>query len=212
MFAMMRFAALVLIFAMPQAFASSAKSASSVKPTVNASPVTANKSSSVQVNSQMVSAIFNSNEKEVKALKAKGVSLDSVDSEGFTGLMKLSEQGDKSSVEKFLKLGASPNTKTKAGENAAWLATYSGHEDIALILISKGAETGAIHADTKDCLLHAAVRAQAKKLVTKLASTNPECLSLKNDEGKTPAQLAQDIGDKEIAALLAPASRQKQKK
>jgi ankyrin repeat protein len=152
---------------------------------------------------RMVEAVMSGNAKQIDALKKKGVSLDAVSSDGETALMKLAGDGRTADVKKAITLGAKANAKNNDGETALFSAASSGHADLAIYLISKGAKADQV-SSLKECALHAAARAESMKLAKKLKELAPSCLKQKNDEGRTPAQIATDLGNTELAKLLKP--------
>ncbi|RYZ77556.1 MAG: ankyrin repeat domain-containing protein [Proteobacteria bacterium] len=152
----------------------------------------------------MAEAIFKGNSKQVQALKKKGVSLDAVSSSNTTGLMQLAEEGRLAEIKKIVAQGAKVDKTNADGETALFSATYSGHDDIALFLLSKGAKADHVNKSTKECVIHAAAKAQLTDLSKKLAAAAPKCLKQKNVDGKTPADLAIELGNPELAKILKP--------
>ncbi|HVK61521.1 MAG TPA: ankyrin repeat domain-containing protein, partial [Bdellovibrionales bacterium] len=136
-------------------------------------------------NESIVDLIASGQMDKVKALTKKGVSIDTL-SNDQTGLMKVAEDGDKTTTEQLLKLGADVNKTNSKNETAVWFATYGGHEDLALALLDKGAKADQVNKDTKECLLHAATKSQLTKLTARLKKLSPQCLSVKNIDGQTP--------------------------
>jgi ankyrin repeat protein len=161
-------------------------------------------SSAKPSNDAIVEAIASGKFDEVKSLKARGVSVDAISSEGLTGLMKLAEEGDSDSVRRLLDLGAKLDVKNAKGETALWYAVYGGHEDLALDLISKGAKVDGVVGESKDCLIHVAAKSQLTKLADVLKTKTPNCLAMKNSDGSTPAEIARSFGDEALAKKLTP--------
>jgi ankyrin repeat protein len=152
----------------------------------------------------MVEAITSGKMDQVKRLMAQGISIDSISSDDQTGLMKLADDGDQATVNQLLKLGANIDQANSSGETAVWFAVYAGHEQLALSLLSKGAKVNQVKKDSNECLIHYAAKAQLVKLSTRLKSKQPKCLSQKNSDGLTPAEIAKSFGDVKLATLLAP--------
>lgn len=153
---------------------------------------------------QMAEALARGESAKVQALKKKGVSLDVLSSSGTTGLMQAAEEGRVAEVKKAISLGAKVDTVNDDGETALFSALYSGHDDIASVLLAKGAKANRVTKSTKECALHAAVKSQQVAIAKKLKAAAPACLKQKNIDGKTPADLAQDLGNTELAKLLKP--------
>lgn len=153
---------------------------------------------------KMVEAIFRGDQKQIAALKKKGVSMDALSSNDMSGLMQLADEGRLAEVKKTIALGAKADAVNSNGETALFQAAYSGHTDVALYLISKGAKTDHISKSNKECALHAAVKSEQLELAKKLKAAAPKCLTQKNMDGKTPAALAQELGNTELAKLLKP--------
>ncbi|MES2854847.1 MAG: ankyrin repeat domain-containing protein [Bdellovibrionota bacterium] len=157
-----------------------------------------------EVNDTVVDAITTGQMEKVSSLTKKGASIDSLSSDDQTGLMKVAGEGDKTTAEQLLKMGADLNKANTKGETALWYAVYSGHEELALSFIAKGAKADQILADSKECLVHFAAKAQLPKLSAKLAKLTPKCLSQKNVEGQTPSDIAKGFGDTKLASTLSP--------
>lgn len=153
---------------------------------------------------QMAEAIFKGESQKIQALKKKGVSLDVLSSSGTTGLMQLAEEGRLAEIKKTLALGAKTDIKNEEGETALFSALYSGHDDVASLLLSKGAKADHVTKTSKECALHAAVKAQLIGISKKLKTSAPKCLTQKNADGKTPADLARELGNSELAKILQP--------
>lgn len=165
---------------------------------------TASSSTAKPTNDAIVAAIASGKFDEVEALKKKGVSIDALSTEGMTGLMKLAEEGNEGAVHRLLKMGAQLEAKNAKGETAIWYAVYGGHETLALDLISRGALVDGVASDSKECLIHAATKAQLSKLVDVLKTKTPSCLTMKNADGKTPTEIAKGFGDETLAKKLVP--------
>ena len=153
---------------------------------------------------KMVEAIFSGNQKQIAALKKKGVSMDALSSNDMSGLMQLSDEGRLAEVKKTIAAGAKADAVNSNGENALFTAAYSGHVDVAEYLMSKGAKADRVSKSSKECALHAAVKSEQLALAKKLKAAAPKCLIQKNSDGKTPADLAKELGNDELAKLLKP--------
>lgn len=153
---------------------------------------------------KMAEAIFKGDAKQVSALKKKGISLDALSSNNTTGLMQLAEEGRLAEIKKIVAQGAKVDAVNSDGETALFSATYSGHDDIAFFLLSKGAKADRVNTNSKECVVHAAAKASLNNLSKKLKTAAPKCLKQKNLDGKTPSDLAADLGNQELAKILKP--------
>ncbi len=153
----------------------------------------------------MVELLVKGDYAQAKKLHKKGVSFDALSSsDDMTGLMRLADDGIDQAAREVLKLGANINARNAAGESAVWYATYSGHEKLALSLIARGASAAGQRPDSKECLLHMAVQADLSALSRKLMKITPECATLKDSEGNTPAAVAKSLGYTKIVKIVNP--------
>ena len=152
----------------------------------------------------MVDALAKGDYAKAKKLHKKGVSFDALSpSDDMTGLMRLADDGIEEAAAEVLKLGANINARNTVGESAVWYATYSGHEKLALSLITRGASVAGQRPDSKECLLHMAVQADLLALSKKLMKITPECAAVKDSEGNTPAAIAKAMGYSKIAKIVS---------
>ena len=142
---------------------------------------------------------------KAQALHKKGVDYNSLGADELTGLMRLADEGDDIGVKNALALpGVDLNAKNAAGENALWYAVYSGHEKLALSLLARGASAAGQKPDTKECLMHMAAQAGLSELGAKLMKATPKCASQKDQDGRTPSDVAKSLGYDKLAKVLTP--------
>ncbi len=156
----------------------------------------------------MVEALWKGEFAKAKKLHAKGVSYDALSSaDDMTGLMRAADEGIDQVIKDILALGANLNAQNSNGENALWYSTYSGHEKLALWMISKGASAEGQRRDSKECLLHMAVQADMVELSKKLMKLTPKCASIKDQDGKTPADIAKALSYDKLAKIVSPSKK-----
>ncbi len=153
---------------------------------------------------KMADAIQKLDRTQVEALKKKGVSLNALGADGLNGLMRLSDDGNSKGIEQALQMGSDLNAANQDGETALFYATYSGHEQVALDLLKRGAKADIVLKKNNECALHSAAKASLLKLSKELKKLAPRCLKIKNSDGQTPSQIAKDMGSPELAKVLKP--------
>ncbi len=153
---------------------------------------------------KMADAIQKQNSSQIAKLKKTGTSVNAVGPDGLSGLMRLADEGNQAGVNFALKLGADLNHTNSNGETALFFATYSGHEDVALDLLKRGAKADLVLTQSKECVVHSAAKASLTRLGRELKKVAPSCLTQKNSEGKTPYDLAKEMGAVELAKALKP--------
>lgn len=153
---------------------------------------------------KMVDAIQKQNSSQIEKLKKSGTSINALGPDGLTGLMRVADDGNQDGVNLALKLGADINQANSNGETALFYATYSGHESVALELLKRGAKADLVLPQSKECVLHSAAKASLTRLGRELKKSAPACLAQKNTEGKTPYDLAKEMGASELAKALKP--------
>ena len=159
---------------------------------------------STEESSKMADAIQKMDRTQVVALKAKGISINSLGADGLTGLMRSADDGNKKGIEFALEMGSDLNFANQDGETALFYATYSGHESGALKLLKRGAKADIVLKKNNECAVHSAAKASLLKLSQELKKLAPQCLKIKNSEGQTPSQIAKEMGSSEIAKVLQP--------
>lgn len=160
--------------------------------------------SKVEESAKMADAIQKMDRNQVAALKSKGVSVNALGADGLSGLMRSADDGNKRGVEVALEMGSDLNFANQDGETALFYATYSGHEQVALALLKRGAKADIVLKKNSECVVHSAAKASLLKLSRELKKLAPQCLKVKNSDGQTPSQIAKDMGSAEIAKVLAP--------
>ena len=127
---------------------------------------------------------------------------------GLRPLAAAAYNGSADSVEQLLKHGADPNALDDEGKSAMVYAAGHAYAPIVALLLQAGVDVNPRYAHGLTALMWAAghdasagvddVEATIKKLIEHGAA-----LDLKDDRGKTAADIARDLGHERAAALLA---------
>jgi len=128
--------------------------------------------------------------------------LRSYSPDGFTALALAAYLGQRDTVQHLLEAGADPNAvaKNETGFTALTGAVSQNHNEVAKILVEKGANVNYSYEGGFTPLIHAAHAGNlelVKLLLEKGADPNA-----KNSEGKTPMAYARDKGHNKVVELL----------
>lgn len=158
-------------------------------------------------------AIRNGNSSMVKELLAKGIDPDSVDRYGFTPLCQAAYRGDAEIAKMLIDHGVDVNLRSDvkdgnkratfwpllmAVERAGYASDRSGHEDVAIMLIEKGAKVDLADAGGFTPLHES----WFSERVTRMLVENGADIHAKNRLGETPLHFAIRLGIKDAVRLL----------
>ncbi|MFJ7744242.1 ankyrin repeat domain-containing protein [Peribacillus sp. NPDC097295] len=143
------------------------------------------------------------------ALKKAENKLMEENEDGNTALHIVSLKGDSQLVELFLKHGANPRSKNKAGETPLVLAVQEGNIEASLALMNHDKELTKIKDKEGNTLLTIAVIAGRTELVKKLTRMASIPVDDRNQLGKTALMYASEYGEKEQVQLLLDAKADK---
>ena len=149
------------------------------------------------------------NEMFKMALKKVEAKLKEKDEQGNTALHIVSLKGDDELARLFIKHGANPGSKNKAGETPLMLAVQEGNIEASQALIESDKTLTKIHDQENNTLLTIAViggRTEIVKLLTRMDTTS---IDDKNEHGKTALMYASEFGEKEQVQLLLDAKADK---
>jgi len=130
----------------------------------------------------------------VQRLLVKGAAINAKNSDGETPLLQAVDNGNTEVVELLLAQGADINAKDDLGRKPQHLVESIS---IAKLLLAGGIDVNAA-TDYKQTLLHVAASRNMTELVKILVKKGAD-INAKNDDGETPAMLADD---EEIKKLL----------
>ncbi len=126
---------------------------------------------------------------------------DSVVDRFFLSIM----EGDIETVKGFLDIGMSPNVKRpRLGHSPLFSAISAGHDDLALMLIKRGADVNFADNSQSTPLMWAARNCRSIRLVEALVNAGAD-VNAKAKGGNTPLQSAEIFRCREIAHLLKSA-------
>jgi cytohesin len=137
----------------------------------------------------------------VKQHLADGVDVNAKQKDGFTPLSLAAFNDHKEIVELLIAKGADVNVKDKYDGTPLHTAAANGHKEIAELLIAKGAD---VNAETKDGFtpLYLPAANGHKEIVELFIAKGADVNAKDNRLRKTPLDLADNEGQKEIADLL----------
>lgn len=115
----------------------------------------------------------------------------------------LAVDGTLQAVEAAVDAGADLNTRCAKGMTPLMYAAQAGESNVVELLISRGADATAVTLDGSTAL-HFAVQSKDVDTVKLLARTNLDKRA-KNKAGKTPYDVASEMGSRELASILDPA-------
>jgi ankyrin repeat protein len=87
----------------------------------------------------IIIAVQSGNIAMVETLLKGGAIVDSIDRDGYTGLLRATEKGDVDIVDILLKRNAKPNAQTRQGLTALMIAARAGYAEIVKLLLDKKA-------------------------------------------------------------------------
>jgi uncharacterized protein len=122
--------------------------------------------------------------------------------DGFTALALAAYIGQKETTQHLLENGADPNAvaKNETGFTALTGAVSQNHNDVAKMLVDKGANVNYRYEGGFTPLMHAASAGNFE--LVKLLLENGADPNAKNGEGNTPVALAIDKGHDKVVQLL----------
>ena len=149
------------------------------------------------------------NEMFKMALKKAEAELKEKDEQGNTALHIVSLKGDEELVRLFIKYGANPEIKNKAGKTPLMIAVQEGNAKASQALIESDIELTKIQDQEKNTLLALAVIGGRTDIVKLLTRTGAIQINSKNELGKTALMYASEFGEKEQVQLLLDAKADK---
>lgn len=137
-------------------------------------------------------------------LRCQGVEVDALDGFGNTPLKLAAEKGHCETVELLIAKGADVNRADKVDNTPLHVAAKNGHDAVLEVLL-KNVQMRTIGKQTKDkytALHHAVGRNNERCVALLIANGAGTCAELKNEQGRTPLDLANDYSNKKIKEFL----------
>ena len=133
----------------------------------------------------------------------QGCDINLFDSSGITPLIYSIIFKNPQAIEILLKNGADIDKHGKYNMPAIFWAGYKGYYDLFCILYNNNASLTHIMY-SGDSILHVMLnnKSYKKSFYTKILDKNPELLSVKNNDGETPIDIARKIKNKKIKSSL----------
>lgn len=149
------------------------------------------------------------NEMFKMALKKAEAKLKEKDEQGNTALHIVSLKGDDELARLFIKHGANPGSKNKAGETPLMLAIQEGNLEASKALIESDKELTKMKDQEENTVLTIAVISGRTEIVKLLTHMDAIPMDEKNKHGKTALMYASEYGEKEQVQLLLDAKADK---
>jgi len=139
----------------------------------------------------------------VKGLMSLGVSLDTRDEHGDTGLSLAADMGNARSVALLLKLGAQREVTDNSGLTPLAVAAHKGHVEVVKLLAGAGAKVN-LRDHQDQAPLNRAVANGDVEMTRALIALKSD-VNAENRRGFTPLMQAAHYGHEEVARLLLEA-------
>ena len=154
-------------------------------------------------NTAFLIALINREDDVARFLLQKGAEIKDKNYSDYTPLMAASWAGNYKIVKALIKRNVDLNeiSDDGYGYSALWSALSNNQLKIAKYLIRHGADVNLIYIN-RYTVLHLATRNKQREIVKLLLSKNADA-SIKNNEGKTPIDIAIELGDKELVDLFS---------
>jgi ankyrin repeat protein/cytochrome c-type biogenesis protein CcmH/NrfG len=136
----------------------------------------------------------------VRALMARGVSIDTKDENGDTGLTLAADLGDVESVVILIKLGANTNAQDKPGQTALAIAASKGYIELAKALGARGAKVDSRDQVGRTPFFVAAYKGNKEMMRTLIAMKAD--INMPTNRGDTPLMSAAFNGNAELVRFL----------
>jgi ankyrin repeat protein/predicted O-methyltransferase YrrM len=165
-----------------------------------------------------IAALYQNHE-NIAALLEGGPEIDEANSEGDTPLHQAVRRSDNlQAVELLLQHGADANTPDRTGKNVLQVAAASNQKDYIRILVSQGIDINSQDGDGNTALHYPLNNAVRNRMFLPYITETVKVLMeegadplIKNKEGKSPLDLAREIGEDELLGLLeSPEKRLRQ--
>jgi len=120
---------------------------------------------------------------------------------GMSAIHAAAAKGQSKAVQWLLQHGLSVNAQTMVGDTPLMMAVMGGHRETVEHLIENAADVNMLNGD-KESALHKAVSESTQNIVRVLCAAGAS-LAVKNRDGLTPVQLADEKGDTQIIDILS---------
>jgi ankyrin repeat protein len=174
--------------------------------------------SDAEGNTPLHIAAFYRNSENLETILEANPDLDTINSEGNTPLLLSVRQPDnEKTVALLLQAGADVNIADPAGRNALLVCVDSSQKEYVGPLVSMGIDIDSQDNDGNTALHYIFNKVLANKLYIPMCKEIARPLleggahsSIRNKEGKSPADLAEESGEDELIDLLKSTARKKE--
>jgi len=151
----------------------------------------------------LIKALWERDAEQVRSLLAKGASPDTRDEFGYPALHLAAGDGQIDSVVALLEVKADVSLRDPDQRTALMEGAESGVADIVTVLIKRGADVKAFD-NLKWTALHGAAFYGKAETVKALIAAHAD-ITARTDRGKTPDQLADEMGYPDVSQIIRSA-------
>jgi len=153
------------------------------------------------INDDLIAAAKAGNLEQVKALVARGASIEAGDENGRTALQFAAGGGKLEVVRFLLAKGANAASADKNGNSALMKAAYGGHLEIVKLLLDKGIDINQPFGVSKATALYVAAQQGHAEVVAELLKRGAKT-EIRTRFNSTPLFIASEAGHAKVVQLL----------
>jgi ankyrin repeat protein len=163
------------------------------------------KDATMRQSGEFVEAVLAGNEAAVKQLLKAGANADQLDESGSPVLVIAASRGFFNIVKLLLEKKTDPDLMNRVGQTALCRAVYFGHEDIAKLLVSRGAGINKVGPHYLFTPLHAAAKSGQSTIGQWLIENGARVDAQEGISGYTPLMIATSYGRQDMVKVLIKA-------